>query len=62
MYMHMSIFLLSGLLQFAVNKFFMFVNFSVVLRAARVICVPLGVICVTLNKKKIFLRVFDLKN
>ena len=31
MYMHMSIFLFTGLLQFAVNKFFMFCLFKVVL-------------------------------
>ena len=30
MYMHISMFLFSGLLQFAVNKIFMFVIFSVV--------------------------------
>ena len=31
MYMEMSIFLFSGLLQFVVNKFFMFCKFSVIL-------------------------------
>ena len=43
------------------KSFSHFVKFSVVLNmvAARVIHVPLGVIYVTLNKKGLFLRVFD---
>ena len=65
MYMHMSIFLFSGLLQFAVIKFFMFCLFSVVL--SMVGCKRnLRAFGCNLRdakyKKRISLSVFDLKN
>ena len=49
-------------LSLVLNSFSCFDNFSVVLSmvTARVIYMTLGVIYVTLNKKGIFLRVFDL--
>ena len=56
MYMHMSIFLFSGLLEFAVNKFLMFSKFFSGNNNGglpeSLIYMPLGVIYVTLNKKE----------
>ena len=58
----MSFSVLRSFLSSVLNSFSCFVNFSVVLSmvAARVIYMPLGAIYVTLNKRGIFLRVFDL--
>ena len=62
MYMNISFFLFSGLFSLMFRSVSCFDNFALVssMVAARVIYVPLGFINVTLNKKGIFLRVFDL--